>query len=191
MTRSFSLIDGRAEATAKAVLAFETEVAAGELADRRSARHRQGLQPYDASRRCRPTRRRSTGGRISTPPGLKGVDSLVVTENTAVQKIAQVFDKTPLETLKAWETFHFVNGASPYLSKRFVDSEFEFDRTALSGTPIQPPRWKRGVSLVDDTSVTRLGKEYVAKYFPPESKAKMDDLVANLQDGDGGAHPWH
>ena len=64
---------------------------------------------------------------------------MIVTETTAVQKIAQVFDKTPLETLKAWETFHFVNGASPYLSKRFVDSEFEFSGRALSGTPTHPP----------------------------------------------------
>jgi putative endopeptidase len=44
-------------------------------------------------------------------------------ETTAVQKLAQVFDATPLDTSKAWETLHFAGGASPYLSKRFAESE--------------------------------------------------------------------
>jgi len=83
--------------------------------------------------------------------------------------------------LKAWETFHFVRGASPYLSKRFVDSNFEFAGRALSGTPTIRPRWKRGVSLVDGNLGKAVGTEYVQKYFPAESKAKVDALVGNLK----------
>jgi putative endopeptidase len=107
--------------------------------------------------------------------------NVVVAENTAVQKIAQVYADTPLETLKAWEAFHVVSSASPYLSKRFVDSRFEFADKALSGTPSQRPRWKRGVALVDGNLGEAVGKEYVAKYFPASSKTKMDELVANLK----------
>ncbi len=113
--------------------------------------------------------------------GLSAVQAVVITETTAVQKIAQIVADTPLDTLKAWEAFHFVDGASPYLSKRFVDSQFEFDGKALSGTPAQRPRWKRGVSLIDDRLGEAVGQEYVAKYFPPASKGKMDALVANLK----------
>src|SRR4029453_12717157 len=78
--------------------------------------------------------------------GLDNLTNVVLAENTAVQKIARVFADTPLETLKAWETFHWVSGASPYLSKQFVDSRFDFVEKALSGTPAQRPRGKRGVS---------------------------------------------
>ena len=181
IARSLSLINAPApEATAKAVLAFETEIAQASwpIAERRdidkvyNPMTTEALQAYAPAINWRA---------YLEAAGVKGVDSVIVTETTAVQKIAQIFDKTPLETLKAWETFHFVNGASPYLSKRFVESEFEFSGRALSGTPTIRPRWKRGVSLVDANLGDAVGKEYVAKYFPPDSKAKMDDLVANLK----------
>jgi putative endopeptidase len=113
--------------------------------------------------------------------GAKGLQSLVVLEKTAVQRIAQLYAATPLETLKAWQTFRVVQNASPFLSKRFVDSNFEFVGKALSGTQMLRPRWKRGVSLVDGSLGEAVGREYVAKYFPPASKAKMDALVANLK----------
>ncbi len=181
VTRTFSLIGRQTpEATAKDVVAFETKVAEASwpAAERRdidkvyNPMTLAALQTYAPALDWR--------GFLDTT-GLKGLDALVVTENTAVQRIAQVFADTPLDTLKAWETFHFVDGASPYLSKRFVDSQFEFDGKALSGTPVQRPRWKRGVSLIDDRLGEALGKEYVAKYFPPQSKVKMDELVANLK----------
>ena len=172
VTRTFSLIGRQTpEATAKDVVAFETKVAEASwpAAERRdidkvyNPMTLAALQTYAPALDWR--------GFLDTT-GLKELDALVVTENTAVQGIAQVFADTPLDTLKAWETFHFVDGASPYLSKRFVDSQFEFDGKALSGTPVQRPRWKRGVSLIDDRLGEALGKEYVAEYFPPQSKAR-------------------
>ena len=181
IARSLSLIDAPApEATAKAVLAFESEIAQASwpIAERRDIDKVYNPMTIEALQAYAPA---VNWRAYLEAAGLKGVDSLIVTETTAVQKIAQVLDKTPLETLKAWETFHFVNGASPYLSKRFVDSEFEFSGRRCPGTPTIRPRWKRGVSLVDANLGDAVGKEYVAKYFPPDSKAKMDDLVANLK----------
>jgi putative endopeptidase len=181
ITRSFSLTKvPNPEAAAKSVLAFETDIANASwpIADRRdidkvyNPMTIQELQAYAPG---------IAWAAYLDAAGAKGLDHLVVLENTAVQRLAQVFDKAPLDTLKAWETFHFVYGASPYLSKRFVDSEFEFSGRALSGTPTLRPRWKRGVSLVEANLGEAVGKEYVAKYFPPESKAKMDDLVVNLK----------
>ncbi len=106
--------------------------------------------------------------------------TVVLGETTAVQKITRIYAETPLEVLKAWQTFHVVDGASPFLSKRFVDSRFELTK-ALTGQEQQRPRWKRGVGLIDGSLGEAVGRVYVSKYFPADSKAKMQDLVANLK----------
>ena len=62
----------------------------------------------------------------------------------------------------------------------YVDERFAFYGTVLSGVPQNRPRWQRGVALVNESIGEALGRVYVAKYFPPESKARMEKLVANL-----------
>ncbi len=112
--------------------------------------------------------------------GMPGLPKMVLGENTAVRDIAKVYADTPLETLKAWQTFHVIEETSPYLSKRFVDSRFDFYKV-LTGQQTLRPRWKRGVVLVDGSLGELVGQAYVAKYFPPSSKAQMVDLIANLK----------
>jgi putative endopeptidase len=112
--------------------------------------------------------------------GTGGQAQVIVGPKTAVQAFAAIFAETPLTTLKAWESFHVADSASSYLSKRFDDSAFAFRKT-LSGVAVQLPRWKRGVSLVDGSLGEAVGREYVALYFPPSSKAKLEDLVTNLK----------
>jgi putative endopeptidase len=107
-------------------------------------------------------------------------DHAIVAEKSAFKDIAALYAQTPLDTLKAWEAFHVADQASPYLSKRFVDSRFEFTKT-LSGVTAQRPRWRRGVDLIDGSLGELLGRAYVDQYFPPSSKAKMNELVANLK----------
>jgi putative endopeptidase len=107
-------------------------------------------------------------------------DHAIVAEKTAIRDIAALYDRTPLATLKVWEAFHVADQASPYLSKRFVDSRFMFDKT-LSGVTELRPRWKRGARLIDTTLGELLGRAYVDAYFPPSSKAMMTELVANLK----------
>jgi putative endopeptidase len=111
---------------------------------------------------------------------MPGLTKVVLGEKTAVRDIAKVYDETPLETLKAWQTFNVVSETSPYLSKRFVDSRFEYIK-ALTGQSALRPRWKRGVVLVDGSLGEVVGQTYVAKYFPPSSKAQMVELIANLK----------
>ena len=57
---------------------------------------------------------------------------------------------------------------------------FDFFGKTLLGTPEIQPRWKRGVALVEASLGEAVGKLYVAKHFPPEAKARMEELVANL-----------
>lgn len=113
---------------------------------------------------------------------ISDVDSLVLMENTAIPGIAQVFADTPIETLKAWQAFQVADQASPYLSKAFVDSRFDFRGKVLRGQPENRPRWNRGVALVDGQLGEVLGQEYVRLHFPASSKAQMDALVGNIRD---------
>jgi putative endopeptidase len=113
--------------------------------------------------------------------GLSKANRVIVAENTAFPKIAAIYAKAPLDTLKAWEAFNLVDQAAPYLSKDFDSARFEFRNKTLSGQPAQQPRWKRAVAAVDNNVGEALGKLYVEAYFPAESKAKMEALVGDIR----------
>jgi putative endopeptidase len=112
--------------------------------------------------------------------GLTGVDRVIVRQNTAFPKIAAIYADTPLATLKAWEAFHVTDSAAPYLSEAFSAAQFDFRGKTLSGQPSQRDRWKRGVAFVNSGMGEAVGRVYVAKYFPPDAKAKIDALVKEL-----------
>ncbi len=105
---------------------------------------------------------------------------MLISDNTAIQKMAALYAKTPLETLKTWERFKVTNDASNYLSKRFVDSKFDYTKT-LTGAKELRPRWRRGIAEVDGRLGELLGKTYVDRYFPAQSKTIMEELVGNLK----------
>ena len=109
-----------------------------------------------------------------TPP------KLIVGDNTAVKALAALYDKTPLETLKTWQRFKVADQAGDYLSKRFVDSKFAFTKT-LTGAKELRPRWRRGIGEVDGRLGEVLGQTYIDRYFSPQSKAMMEELVVNLK----------
>jgi putative endopeptidase len=113
---------------------------------------------------------------VGAPP----VTQLIVTQDSAVPKVAALFAAAPLDTLKAWAAFHVADDAAPYLSKRFVDNKFAFTR-AISGIQQNRQRWERGVQLVNGVLGEVLGQEYVRRHFPASSKAKMEEMVRNLQ----------
>jgi putative endopeptidase len=112
---------------------------------------------------------------------LGGREQLVLGELTAIRDLAALFNHTSVPTLQAFLTFHYLNSHAAYLPKRFDDARFAFYGQAMRGQPQQRERWKRAVDAVDDALGEAVGELYVAKYFPPESKAKMQQLVANLE----------
>ena len=113
--------------------------------------------------------------------GLGSHQRFVVGEVSAFPKIADVFAKTPIPTLQAWQAFTTTDNAAPALSKAFVDRQFAFRGKTLSGQPEIRPRWKRAVTAVDNNLGESVGKLYVAKYFTPQAKAQMEELVSNLK----------
>jgi putative endopeptidase len=119
--------------------------------------------------------------RFMTAAGVEKTDKAVVSQNTAFPKLAQIFAGADLETLKAWQAFHTADDAAPLLSKRFVDANFEFRQKFLQGQPEQRERWKRGVAFAEAAMGEAIGQDYVKLYYTSESKAAMDELVANIR----------
>lgn len=89
--------------------------------------------------------------------------------------------ETDVATLQAWTAARFLSGNSGVLPTRFDEADFAFYGRTLRGQPEQRERWKRAISETESHLGEVLGKSYVERYFPPENKEAMDELVANLR----------
>lgn len=105
---------------------------------------------------------------------------VIVSQPTYLSKLADITNETPLPVWRAYLRFTLLRAYAPYLSKAWVDSNFAFYGTVVSGIPSNEVRWKRGVKFVEGAMGEGLGELYVAKYFPPANKARMEALVGNL-----------
>ncbi len=112
--------------------------------------------------------------------GVAGQPQIIVTQPSALTGTAKIVAETPLPVWREYLAFHTISDAAPLLSTPFVDANFAFYGTALNDTPQLKDRWKRGVDLVNASLGEAVGEVYVQRYFPPEAKAKADELVKNL-----------
>ncbi len=108
------------------------------------------------------------------------VPDVIVGQPSYVARLGELLRSEPLPAWKAYAKTRLLASYAPYLNKAFVDARFAFNGTVLRGTTEDRPRWYRGVRLVNDALGESLGKVYVAAWFPPAHKAKMEALVANL-----------
>jgi putative endopeptidase len=115
-----------------------------------------------------------------SPKGPNGDRMLIVRQNTAFPALAKVFANTPVAVWRDYLTVRYLHGMAPYLPAAVDEADFQFYDKTLGGQDVQLPRNVRGVHLLDTRLGHPLGKIYVTKYFPPESKAKVEALVANL-----------
>jgi putative endopeptidase len=115
---------------------------------------------------------------LEVPAG--AVDQVIVRQPSAVTTAGRLLGELPLGDWRAWLVFHHVRGAAPFLSRRFVDANFAFYGTRLSGIPELRERWKRGVAVLEGALGEAVGRLYVARHFPPEHKAHMQRLVGWL-----------
>ncbi|MBY6218821.1 M13 family metallopeptidase [Qipengyuania aquimaris] len=93
----------------------------------------------------------------------------------------QLLTETPLPTLQAYMAKSFLGSNAALLSTELDETVFDFYGRTINGREQQQDRWKRGISAVESALGEQLGALYVERYFPPESKERMDTLVANLQ----------
>jgi putative endopeptidase len=167
-------------ANAKAIVALETEIATDSWTRADQRDDNKMYNAYDVAKLAELAPGFDWSA-FMAGAGLTKASRVVAQENTAFPKLAAIYAKTPIATLKAWQAFSLADQAAPYLSQPFVDARFDFRGKAMNGQPTQRPRWKRGVQLVDGQIGEALGKVYVAAYFPPESKAKMLALVGDIR----------
>jgi putative endopeptidase len=110
----------------------------------------------------------------------KGERQVIVAEKSAFPELAKIFKETPVAVWRDYLTVRLLGGFASYLPKAIDDAQFDFYGKVLSGNDKQLDRQTRGIELLDGRLGEALGKLYVAKYFPPESKAKALALVNNL-----------
>lgn len=103
-----------------------------------------------------------------------------VNQPAFVQAFAQLLSETPVSVWREYFFFQLLDVSAPYLAAPFATAHFDFHSKALQGVEQQPERWKRAVTLLDSQVGQLVGKEYVARHFNPESKARIKALVGNL-----------
>jgi putative endopeptidase len=108
------------------------------------------------------------------------VDDLLVAQPSAFKGIAALAGRTPLQVLKDQMLVQSLDTYADVLPKAVTEESFAFYGTKLNGTPQNQPRWKRAVDFTSNYLTDEVSKVYVAKWFPPESKAAMNELVANI-----------
>ncbi len=170
-----------ADAAAEQIMALETRLA---------AHHWDNVADRDAEATYNPFDRAGLEELVGTFDWAAWLDGLgapaslladvVVREPSFFTGLAAALTEVPLDQWKAWLRWQLLHDVAPALSSRFVEEHFDFNGRTLTGAPELRARWKRGVGVVESALSEALGKLYVAEHFPPEAKAQMLDLVANL-----------
>jgi putative endopeptidase len=179
IARMFTLAgESDAEARAAAIVAFETEIA------------RVSWTRIDSRDADKTYNKMSVADLARTAPGYdfaaylrangSPVDTLVVSQPSAITGIARLIAAAPIAVLKDQLLIRSLDGYADVLPARFDTERFAFYGTVLSGTPQQEERWKRAVKWTSGALSDEVSKVYVAQYFPPATKAAADTLVKNV-----------
>ncbi len=113
--------------------------------------------------------------------GLKKMPDMIVSQPEFFTALDKLVEEHPLADWQAYLRWHVLRAAAPYLHTAVEDEAFAFNGKILRDQEVQEPRWQRSARVVDGEIGEALGKLFVDKYFPPESKARMIELVANLK----------
>jgi putative endopeptidase len=182
LTTVFTLIEHADPASAAAtVMSVETRLAQGhwERAETRDVQKTYNLTTQEELHALCPAF--DWDAFIRNLGGSEGsISETCVRQPSYLAHLSSALEEIPIEDWRTWLKARVVRAGAPYLSAAFVEANFDFYARTLSGTPQLRERWKRGVALVEGSVGEALGREYVARHFPPESKAMMEELVGNL-----------
>lgn len=185
MAKMLSLAgEPNAEARAKAVLDFETKIAKAHWT---RAQSRDSDKTYNKMTLAE-LAKSAPGFDFATyfkDQGATGVDDVVVAQPSAITGIAKAVSTAPLGVLKDQLLVRSLDSFSDVLPSAFDQEHFAFYEKTLSGTPEQRVRWKRAVDFTTGSIPDEVSKIYVAKYFPPETKAAADKMVRDIIDAMG------
>jgi len=113
---------------------------------------------------------------------LNGVDNIIIGQPNFIKNLDKVLVDFPIETWKTYMKWHLINDMASNLSSDFEEQAFSFYSTTLRGVKTMKPRWKRALSKANGSVGEQLGKLFVEKHFPEESKQKVLDMIANVSD---------
>ncbi|MFC0674180.1 M13 family metallopeptidase [Brachybacterium hainanense] len=177
------LVLGEAEVQARAVLDFETRLAAAHVDVVRVRDREKSDNPMDEAARAELAPLLDWDAFVrGTGAPAEAFAVVSVGQPEFVRAADAVFAETDLAVLRTWLALHTVSSYAPYLSSAFVEEDFDFGGRTLSGAEELRERWKRAVALVEGVAGFDVGREYVARHFPPEHKERMDRLVSALLD---------
>jgi len=112
--------------------------------------------------------------------GLADAPTLIIWHPQAIPGLSKLAASEPLEAWKDWLAFHSIEDSANFLPKAFVDERFNFRGKALSGIPQLRPRWQRAMDFTSYALGEAVGKQYVERYFPAATKAKVQAMVNDL-----------
>jgi len=170
----------QADASAQAIMRLETALAKGAL-DVVSRR-----DPTKIYHKLTPEELQTLTPQFPWQQYFKGIGAppiyaLNVTEPDFFRALGQTLDSTSVDDLKAYLRWHVAHSSAPVLAKPFVDENFKFYGTALTGAKELRPRWKRCVQYTDGDLGEALGQAFVKEKFGPEAKADTLKMVHEIE----------
>ncbi len=120
--------------------------------------------------------------RYFSKQGLNDVDTIIIGQPKSLAAVDSILKNASEQALRDYVASGYISSAAPYLSDKFINAGFELSKV-ISGVQQMQPRWKRAIGVPNGILGEAVGELYVEKYFPATSKAKMLDLVNNLQVG--------
>lgn len=113
--------------------------------------------------------------------GLGDFETIIVTQPSSLAAANEILKTMPVEALRHYLAAQYIDGATSYLSDDFYVASFDLYGRVMSGTQEPKPRWKRAMAVPNGSLGEAVGEIYVAKYFPEKDKARMVEMVKNLQ----------
>ena len=184
LAQLLALADGRSarasEPSARAILALETGIARVQWDPVENRDPLKAYNPVALADLPALAPEWHWGSYLATA-GLQGrTPDVLVRQPSYLRALSPLLASVPLATWKAYARSRLLDGFAPYLGQPFVDARFGFVGGVLDGTTKNRPRWKNGVRLVNESMGEAVGKLYVERHFPPQSKQRVEALVANL-----------
>ena len=117
-----------------------------------------------------------------TELGISNPGDIIIGQKSYFEGMNEILKKYSLDDWKGYLEWNLLRNLSNHLNSAFVNQNFEFYEKFFTGQKEMRPRWKRALELVNGMLGEALGEIYVAKYFPPKAKSRMNELVVNLKD---------
>ena len=162
------------------IMALETAIATAHWTPERSRDLMQSLNPMDRAKLATFAPQFDWNTTLATL-GLGDLQTVVVQQTTAIEAAGKMLDTVPLSTWKEYLAYHFIRQNASSMPKAFDELNFNFFSKTLRDQPVQRDRWKRGVQLVSAGLGEAIGQVYVERHYPPESSAKMAELIGDLR----------